>query len=231
MPKLNINQWAEDDRPREKLMRLGAQALSNAELLAILIGSGSVDESAVDLMKRLLNDCNNSLNALGKLSINRLTAPRYKGLGPAKAVTILAACELGKRRASERPEQRPDLSSAEAIYDYMHPLMQDLDTEEAWVLLMNQNYRLIKAQRISHGGITETAVDVRVILKEALLCNATVLALVHNHPSGNAVPSGQDDMLTQRVRKACEVMRIFFADHLIVTDGRFYSYQENGRLH
>lgn len=231
MPKLNINQWAEDDRPREKLMRLGAQALSNAELLAILIGSGSVDESAVDLMKRLLNDCNNSLNALGKLSINRLTAPRYKGLGPAKAVAILAACELGKRRASERPEQRPDLSSAEAIYDYMHPLMQDLDTEEAWVLLMNQNYRLIKAQRISHGGITETAVDVRVILKEALLCNATVLALVHNHPSGNAVPSGQDDMLTQRVRKACEVMRIFFADHLIVTDGRFYSYQENGRLH
>lgn len=231
MPKLNINQWAEDDRPREKLMRLGAQALSNAELLAILIGSGSVDESAVDLMKRLLNDCNNSLNVLGKLSINRLTAPRYKGLGPAKAVAILAACELGKRRASERPEQRPDLSSAEAIYDYMHPLMQDLDTEEAWVLLMNQNYRLIKAQRISHGGITETAVDVRVILKEALLCNATVLALVHNHPSGNAVPSGQDDMLTQRVRKACEVMRIFFADHLIVTDGRFYSYQENGRLH
>jgi len=230
MPKLNINQWAEDDRPREKLMRLGPQALSNAELLAILIGSGSVDESAVDLMKRLLNDCNNSLNRLGKMSVGELTATRYKGLGSAKAITILAACELGKRRAKEHAEERLSLDNAGAIYEYMHPIMQDLDIEEAWVLLMNQNYKLIKPQRISRGGITETAVDVRVILKEALLCNATVLALVHNHPSGNAVPSGLDDQLTQKVRKACEAMRIFFADHLIVTDGKYYSYQEKGRL-
>lgn len=229
-PKLNICQWAEDDRPREKMVRLGAHALSNAELLAILIGSGSVDESAVDLMKRLLNDCNNNLNSLGKMSVKQLTDVRYKGLGPAKAITILAACELGKRRTKEQPEERLNLGSAQAIYEYMHPIMQDLDTEEAWVLLMNQNYRLIKSQRISHGGITETAVDVRIILKEALLCNATVLALVHNHPSGNAVPSGFDDQLTQNIKKACGTMRIFFADHLIVTDGKYYSYQEKGRL-
>ena len=156
MDKLSITQWAEDDRPREKLMRLGPEALSNAELMAILIGSGTPEESAVDLMKRVLNDCNNNLNTLGKRSIAQLM--EYKGVGPAKAVTIMAACELGKRRQMEKAEVRPKLDSAEAIYQYMHPKMQDLDVEEAWALLMNQNFNLLKAVRLSHGGDRKSVV-------------------------------------------------------------------------
>jgi len=230
MMKLNINQWAEEDRPREKMERLGAAALSNAELLAILIGSGSTDESAVDLMKRVMTDCGNNLNTLGKMSVRELTSGRYKGLGPAKAITILAACELGKRRQAERAAERERLDSAVAIYEYMHPKMQDLSEEEAWALLMNQNCKLIKAERLSHGGITETAVDVRLIMKSALLANATVLALCHNHPSNNARPSGDDDRLTKRVKDACATMRLHFLDHLIITDGAYYSYSEEGRL-
>ena len=226
--KLNINQWAEEDRPREKLRDSGAEILSNAELLAILIGSGSTKESAVELMKRVLNDCNNNLNTLGKKSIRELCM--YNGIGEAKAISILAACELGKRRQKEVAEQRKDLGSATAIYEYVHPMMKDLDVEEAWIILMNQNYKLIRAQRISHGGITETAVDVRIIIKEAILSNATILALCPNHPSNNLTPSSDDDRLTQRVKKACETMRIYFLDHLIICDGQYYSYHERGRL-
>lgn len=226
--KLNINQWAEEDRPREKLEKLGASALSNAELLAILIGSGSTEESAVELMKRIMNDCGNNLNTLGKKTIRELTA--YKGMGPAKAITILAACELGKRRQREKAEERQDLGSATAIYNYMHTQMQDLDVEEAWILLMNQNYKLIKAERISHGGISETAVDIRIIMREAILANATILAFCHNHPSNNIHPSIDDDRLTQRIAQACKTMRIHFVDHVIVTDGRYYSYREEGKL-
>ena len=158
--KLNINQWSEDDRPRERLERLGPQALSDAELLAILVGSGSTKEDAVTLMKRILSDCNNNLNSLGKKSIHDLC--QYNGIGPAKAITIMAACELGKRRQQEKPEERPDIGTATRIYNYMHPKMQDLDVEEFWVLFMNQHFRLIKDVRISHGGITETAVDIRI---------------------------------------------------------------------
>lgn len=228
MEKLNINQWAEEDRPREKLARLGAEALSNAELLAILIGSGSTNESAVDLMKRLLNDCENNLNTLGKMSVNDLQ--HYHGIGPAKAITILAACELGKRRQQEKAKERTQFNSPGAIYEYMHPLMQDLDTEEAWVMLMNQNFKLIKAERISHGGFSETVVDVRIIMKEALLNNATVVALCHNHPSNNAKPSPEDDQLTQHIQKACNTLRIYMLDHVIVCDGAYYSYRDEGRL-
>lgn len=230
MDKLSINQWAEADRPRERMLALGAASLSNAELLAILIGSGSTEESAVDLMKRVLADCNNNLNTLGKMTVHDLTQGRYKGLGPAKAVTILAACELGKRRQAERAEERSRLNSATAIYEYMLPKMQDLAEEEAWVLLMNQNCKLIKAERLSHGGITETAVDVRLIVKNALLLNATTLVLCHNHPSGNAHPSRDDDQLTQRVKEACGFMRLHLLDHLIIADGSYYSYSEEGRL-
>ena len=226
--KLNINQWAEEDRPREKMMRLGAGALTNAELMAILIGSGSPRESAVDLMKRILNDCDNNLNKLGRMSIRELQV--YNGMGPAKAVSILAACELGKRRQMEKVQERKDLGSPQAIYDYMRPIMQDLDTEEAWIILMNQNYRLIKEERLSHGGITETLVDVRLIVKEALLNNATIVALCHNHPSDNARPSKEDDRLTERVKKACELMRIYLLDHVIVTESSYYSYREKGRM-
>ena len=226
--KLSIKDWDEADMPREKLERLGAEALSNAELLAILIGSGSTKESAVDLMKRVMNDCNNSLNTLGKLTINDLT--KYNGVGPAKAITILAACELGKRRQAEKPEERVRLNSALAIYDEMRTVMQDLDVEEGWVLLLNQNFRLIKKMCISRGGLTETAIDVRIIIRQALMCNATVVALCHNHPSGGLRPSGPDDTLTTKVKEACNMMRLFFLDHVIVTDGGYYSYSEQGRI-
>ena len=227
MEKLNINQWAEEDRPREKMANLGAESLSNAELLAILIGSGSSKESAVDLMKRILSDCNNNLNTLGKMTIHELC--QYNGIGEAKAISILAACELGKRRQMESPEERPDLGTATRIYNHMHPKMQDLDVEEFWVLLMNQHYRLIKMVRISHGGITETAVDVRIIMREAVLANCTVLAVCHNHPSGNLSPSKQDEELTRTIRSACEAMRIHFLDHVIITDGHYYSFHEQGK--
>ena len=226
--KLTITDWAEEDRPRERLERLGAEALSNAELLAILIGSGTPQVSAVALMKNVLASCHNNLNTLGKMTIRDLEA--FKGIGPAKAITILAACELGKRRAREKAEERTDLGSATAIYNLMHPKMQDLDVEEFHILLMNQHFKLIREVRISHGGITETAVDIRVIMREAILNNATVLAACHNHPSGNTHPSRQDDQLTERIRKACDIMRIYFLDHVIVTDGSYYSYREQGKL-
>ena len=227
MEKLNIKQWAEEDRPREKMEKLGTEALSDAELLAILIGKGSAKEDAVSLMKRILADCKNNLNTLGKMSIRELC--HYNGIGEAKAISILAACELGKRRQMESPEERPDLGTATRIYNHMHPVMQDLDVEEFWVLLMNQHYRLIKKKRISHGGITETAVDIRIIMKEAVLANATILAVCHNHPSGNLSPSSQDDHLTKDIKRASELMRIHFLDHVIITDGQYYSYHESGR--
>lgn len=228
MHKLSINQWAEEDRPREKLMRLGASALSDAELLAILVGSGSTKEDALTLMKRILADCNNNLNSLGKMTLRQLC--EYNGVGEAKAITILAACELGKRRQMESPEERPDLGTATRIYNHMHPMMQDLDVEEFWLLLMNQNYRLIKKVRISHGGITEVAVDIRIIMREAVLANATIMAVCHNHPSGSLRPSQQDNQLTNNLKSACDVMRIHFLGHVIITDGHYFSYHESGRL-
>ena len=228
MDKLNINQWAEEDRPREKMMRLGSSALSDAELLAILVGSGSAKEDAVTLMKRILSDCNNNLNTLGKMTIHQLCD--YNGIGEAKAITILAACELGKRRQMEAPEERPDLGTATRIYNHMHPLMQDLDVEEFWLLLMNQSHRLIKKLRISHGGITEVAVDIRIIMREAVLANATILAVCHNHPSGNLCPSQMDNLLTNNLKNTCDMMRIHFLDHVIITDGHYYSYHEEGQV-
>ena len=226
--KLNINQWAEEDRPREKFMQLGAEALSKAELLAILIGSGSTKESAVDLMKHVLKDCGDNLNTLGKKSLQDLM--KYNGIGEAKAVTILAACALGKRRQEEDAMHRDSIHRAEDIYACLHPKMQDLDVEQAWVLLLNQTFKLIKAERLSSGGFTETAVDVRQIIKLAVLNNATVVALAHNHPSNNPTPSADDDRITQRVKKACEIMRLHFLDHVVVVDGNFYSYHDSGRL-
>ena len=223
-----ITSWAEDDRPREKLARIGAENLSDAELIAILIGSGNTSESAVDLMKRILKDCDNNLGILGRKSISELTA--YNGIGEAKAISILAACELGKRREHEDKLERLDLSLPDAIYQHLLPKMRDLDVEEAYIVLMNNNYKHIKTVRLSHGGITETAVDVRVIIKEAVLCNATIVALAHNHPSGNIHPSGHDDQITRQVKSACDAMRLHFADHIIVTDGAYYSYHESGKL-
>ncbi len=226
--KLTIAHWSEDDQPREKLRDKGPQALSDAELLAILIGSGSPGVSAVDLMQDVLRGCHNNLNTLGKMTIRQLCD--YKGIGEAKAITILAACELGKRRQMESPEERPELGTATRIYNHMHPVMQDLDVEEFWVLLMNQSHRLIKKMRIAHGGISEVSVDVRIIIREAVLANATILAVCHNHPSGSLKPSNMDDDLTFSIQNACRLMRIRFLDHVIITDGAYYSYHEEGRV-
>lgn len=226
--KLNINQWAKEDRPREKMMLHGPGALSNAELLAILIGSGNTEDSAVELMRKVLDDCRNSLSELGKRNVDDLCA--YKGIGPAKAITILAASELGKRRKDEGPSERLRVRCSQDIFLYFHPLMCDLPVEECWVMLLNQASRLIDALRISQGGLASTQVDVRCILREALLKRATALVLCHNHPSGNTRPSADDDRLTQALSQAAKVMNIRMLDHLIVSDGGYYSYADEGRL-
>lgn len=226
--KLSINKWAEEDRPREKLGNLGAESLTNAELLAILIGSGNTEQSAVDLMREVMQDCDNNLNTLGKLSIADLM--KYNGIGSAKAITILAACELGKRRQQTSIEERLKFSNAQVVYEFMHPKMQDLQVEEFHAIFMNHNLKLIKTVCLSKGGITKAMVDIRLLMKEAILCNATVMAICHNHPSGKLMPSKSDDMLTEAVRNACRVMDIHLMDHVIITDGEYYSYNEQGKL-
>lgn len=223
-----IKEWSEDDRPRERFLLHGAEALSNAELLAILIGSGSTGESAVDLMKRILADNDNSLKQLGKLSIHELC--QYNGIGPAKAITILAATELGRRRQSDGEEERQQIISSADIYALMSPILRDAPTEEAWVILLNNNQRLIKKMRISSGGLTETLVDIRIVIKEALIANATAIILCHNHPSGNCRPSRADDDLTNRLTKACVTMRLKLVDHVVIVDGDYYSYGDEGKL-
>ena len=226
--RLTITQWAEEDRPREKMMLHGASALSNAELLAILIGSGNNEESAVELMRKILADYHNSLSELGKASVDDLC--RYKGIGSAKAISILAASELGKRRKEEKAEERKTILSSKDVYECLYPLMCDLLTEECWVLLLNQASKVIDEVKISAGGLTATAVDVRCILREALLKRASAIALCHNHPSGNIRPSREDDVLTRQVEQATQCMNIRFVDHVILTDGAFYSYADEGRI-
>ena len=226
--RLTITQWAEEDRPREKMMFHGVSALSNAELLAILIGSGNTEESAVGLMRKVLAGYGNNLNELGKASIDELC--RYKGIGPAKAITILAASELGKRRKEEKVEERVAILSSKDVYECFYPLMCDLPTEECWVLLLNQASKIIDKVKIGAGGLNATAVDVRCILREALLKRASAIALCHNHPSGNIRPSREDDRLTQQVNQASQCMNIRLVDHVILTDGAFYSYADEGRI-
>lgn len=227
MDKLTINRWAEEDRPREKMIGKGAQALTNAELLAILIGSGNDEDSAVSLMQKVLAAYGNSIDRVGRLSVDELC--RFKGIGPAKAVTILAACELGRRRAVEQPERR-QIRSAAQVYDYFYPLMRDLPVEECHVLLLSQSSTVIDSVRIGVGGLTETVVDVRLILREALLKRATSLILCHNHPSGSLRPSVHDDRLTRQVQEAAQLLNIRFNDHIIFTDGGYYSYADEGKL-
>lgn len=226
--RLTINQWAEEDRPREKMMMHGASALSNAELLAILIGSGSAEESAVELMRKVLMDYHNNLNELGKASVDELC--RYKGIGPAKAITVLAASELGKRRKEERVDERMAIRSSKDVYECFYSLMCDLPTEECWILLLNQASKIIDKVKISAGGLNAAAVDVRCILREALLKRASAIALCHNHPSGSIRPSREDDRLTQQVNQASQCMNIRLVDHVILTDGSFYSYADEGRI-
>ena len=226
--RLTITQWAEEDRPREKMMMHGASALSNAELLAILIGSGNAEESAVELMRKVLNDYHNNLNELGKASIDDLC--RYKGIGSAKAISILAASELGKRRKEEAVKERVTILSSKDVYDCFYPLICDLPTEEFWVLMLNQASKIIDKVKISAGGLSATAVDVRCILREALIKRASAIVLCHNHPSGNIRPSKEDDLLTRHVAQASECMDIRLVDHIILTDGAFYSYADEGRI-
>lgn len=226
--KLNINQWAEEDRPREKMMMHGVSSLSNAELLAILIGSGNTEDSAVELMRKVLAEYHNNLNELGKASVDELC--RFKGIGPAKAITILAASELGKRRKEEDIRERLSIVSSKDVYECFYPLMCDLPTEECWLLLLNQASKVIDKVRVSIGGLSATAVDVRCILHEALLKRASAIALCHNHPSGNIHPSREDDRLTEQLRQACQIMNIRLVDHVILTDGCFYSYADEGRM-
>lgn len=226
--KLNINQWAEEDRPREKMMMHGVSSLSNAELLAILIGSGNTEDSAVELMRKVLAEYHNNLNELGKASVDELC--QFKGIGPAKAITILAASELGKRRKEEDIRERLSIVSSKDVYECFYPLMCDLPTEECWLLLLNQASKIIDKVRVSTGGLSATAVDVRCILHEALLKRASAIALCHNHPSGNIHPSREDDRLTEQLRQACQIMNIRLVDHVILTDGCFYSYADEGRM-
>lgn len=226
MEKLNINQWAAEDRPREKMMQKGAEALSDAELLAILIGSGNTEESAVALMQRVLAACNNDLSQLGKWEVRDFS--RFKGFGPAKSITIMAALELGKRRKLQERSERTAIRSSADIYELFHPLLCDLPTEELWVLLLNQAAKVIDKVRISRGGIDQTTADVRTILREALLQRAVQIVLIHNHPSGNPSPSHADRSLTELVRKAAQTMNIRLTDHIIVTDGKYYSFNDEG---
>lgn len=228
MDKLTINQWALEDRPREKMMLKGAEALSDAELLAILIGSGNTEESAVSLMQRTLASCDNDLNKMGKWEVRDFS--RFKGLGPAKSITILAALELGKRRKLQETSQRATIHSSKDIYELFHPLLCDLAYEEFWVLLLNQASKVIDKVRISRGGIDQTTADVRSILREALLQRATQIALIHNHPSGNPRPSTDDQRLTQHVQKGAQTMNIRLIDHVIVTDGKYYSFNDEGMI-
>ncbi len=227
--KLNIKNWALEDRPREKLLERGADALSEAELLAILIGSGNTEESAVDLMRRVLSDCGNSLKTLGRMTVSNLVE-RYKGMGPAKAITILAACELGRRRQHEDAVSKKKVTTAKDIYEFFVPILQDKSIEECHVLLLNQNHRILDSRMISRGGIAGASVDVREVLRHALLAQAPVIALCHNHPSGNVLPSTDDDRLTLSLNNAARTMNIRLLDHVVVTDGNYYSYVEHAKL-
>lgn len=224
--KLSINQWALEDRPREKMMAKGASALSDAELLAILIGSGNTEESAVELMRRVLRACDNNLNTLAKWDVNDYS--KFKGMGPAKSVTVMAALELGKRRKLQSVRERPQISCSTDIFRIFQPIMCDLDREEFWVLLLNRAMKVIDKVRVSTGGIDGTYADVRTILREAILQRATQIAVAHNHPSGNVRPSQEDKLLTERIRKAADTMNIRLIDHLVVCEDNYYSFADEG---
>lgn len=226
--KLSIRDWPEDDRPREKVLRNGVSSLSKSELLAILIGSGNAEESAVELMKKVLASCNDSIAELSKLTVDELCS--FKGIGSAKAITIIAACELWKRRKEDDRDDNFVVRTSQDVYDYFYPLLCDLVIEECHVLLLNNMNRVIDSVKVGSGGYTGTMVDIRYVLREALLKRATGLVLCHNHPSGSLKPSNEDDKLTRSMAAACSVMNIRFLDHIIFTDRRFFSYKDEGRL-
>ena len=227
--KLSIAQWAEEDRPREKMIINGVTSLSDAELLAILISSGSKNESAVELMRRVLASCDHNLNDLGKWGLPEFA--RYKGIGPAKATTIMAALELGKRRKGHEIKDRKSIVCSSDVYEIFYPIMCDLAQEEFWILLLNQANKVICKTRISTGGIDGTYADVRSILREALLNRATGIILSHNHPSGNINPSESDKKLTSAIVQGAMTMNIRVSDHVIISDGKYFSFADEDILH
>ncbi|WP_250432975.1 RadC family protein [Hanstruepera flava] len=220
----SIKNWSQDDQPREKLRDKGKAALSDAELVAILIGSGSRNESAVDLCKRILVSVGNNLNELGKLSLKQLMA--FKGIGEAKAITIAAAMELGRRRRGEEALEKKKITSSISVFELMQPIIGELPHEEFWIIYLNNSNKVIQKQQLSKGGITGTLVDVRLVLKMALELGATGIILVHNHPSGTLKPSEADKQITQKLKRAGESLDIKVLDHIIVTEEAYFSFAD-----
>jgi DNA repair protein RadC len=223
-----IRHWSEDDRPREKLLFKGKAALSDAELIAILISSGSRNESAVDLSKRILKSFDNNLNALGKSTIEQLL--QFKGIGEAKAIAIQAAMELGRRRRTEEAVDLLKINSSQSVFDIMQPLLGELAHEEFWIIYLNNANKIISKFQLSKGGITGTLVDVRLVFKTALSLGAVGIILTHNHPSGTLKPSESDKQITQKLKIAGEQLDIKVLDHLIITETNYFSFSDEGIL-
>jgi DNA repair protein RadC len=224
-----IKDWSQDDRPREKMISKGRFALSDSELLAIIIGSGSVGESAVDLSKRILNDHGNNLNELGKISIKTLVQ-KYKGVGEAKAINILACLELGRRRQASDSTEKPTISSSKDAFNIFTQYVADHFHEEFWVMFLNRGMKMIKVERIGIGNIKAVLVDARTVIKLALEHNASGVILCHNHPSGTLKPSTADKTVTRDIKKAGELFDISVQDHIIVGDNNYYSFADDGIL-
>lgn len=223
-----IKNWAPEDRPRERLLANGAETLSKAELLAILIGSGVPGKSAVDVMRTILSDYGDSLMSLAKASVQELM--RYEGIGEAKAVTIIAACQLANQRLKEELPKRMRINSSADAVEYFRPRMQDLDVEECHLLLLDQGMAVKGSALLSRGGIAGTSVDLRCLLRHAILGQAVAVVLCHNHPSGRTNPSREDDTLTRKAAEACKAVGIRLTDHIIFAGNNYYSYMENGKL-
>ena len=228
MENLTIKSWAEDDRPREKLLEKGRQMLTEAELIGILIGSGSRDETAVDVAKRILASINNDLGELGKLSVSDLM--QFKGIGKAKAVSILAALELGRRRNSTEIVSKKKLISSEDAFRAIQPTFADLPHEEFWVLLLSRSNQLIRKECISKGGVSGTVVDPKLVFKPALQHLACAMIICHNHPSGSLKPSDADLKITKQLKEAGHTLEIPVLDHLIVGEDKYYSFADNGLI-
>ena len=221
---LTIKQWSEDDRPREKLLKKGRKALSDAELVAILIGSGNREDTAVALSKKILASINNNLVALGKLTVADLV--KFKGIGSAKAISIITALELGRRRRLEEALENPKITSSKSVFEVMQPIIGELHHEEFWVIYLNNANKIQFKKRMSKGGITGTLVDTRLVFKRALELTATSIILCHNHPSGTLKPSIADINLTKKIKKGGEILDIKILDHIIITEKSYYSFAD-----
>lgn len=222
--KKSIKQWAEEDRPREKLIAKGKSSLSNAEILGILIGSGTRDQSAVELAQQILSDNNDSLNVLSALSLNDLK--KYKGIGEAKGINIIAALELGRRRRSSEALEQKSISQSQDAFEYLYADLADANFEEFWIILLKRNNQIISKKRISEGGIAGTVADPKKIFKIALDAQASSIILCHNHPSGNLKPSEQDKQLTRKISQAGKTLEIAVLDHLIFGNDKYFSFAD-----